>query len=65
MPILRDHDGYFSTKTEKSVLTNLVTIWYINQEITLNMMNIDIICVLFHGLTLFIPGESCFKGFWH
>jgi hypothetical protein len=63
MPIIGDHDGYFSTKTEKkkrkkekeSVLTNLVT--------TSIMMDIDIICVLFKGLTLFIPGESCFKGF--
>jgi hypothetical protein len=42
-------------KEKESVLTNLVT--------TSIMMDIDIICVLFKGLTLFIPGESCFKGF--
>jgi hypothetical protein len=51
MPILRDHDGYFSTKTErgkkkkKIVLTNLVTVLYINQEVTLDMMDIGVICV--------------------
>jgi hypothetical protein len=51
MPILRDHDGYFSTKTErekkkkKNCLTNLVTVLYVNQEVTLDMMDIGVICV--------------------